>query len=245
MTDKKNKRLQKFLAESGLGSRRFCEDLIKKNQVMVNGDIAKLGCKVSSDDEVLYGGEVIRISKKELKVILLNKPEGALSSNTKEKNRSTVFDFLPENEGRDWISIGRLDINSSGLMLFTNNGGFANYCMHPSNGFDKEYLVRARGNFNQKVKDSMLNGINLDGEIYKFSDIVEGEKKGTNQWFSVCLISGKNREVRKIFNAFDLEVSRLKRTRFGPIFLPSNLRPGKFLELSNKEIQSIKDYHQN
>ena len=168
-----------------------------------------------------------------------------LSSNVKEKNISIVFDFLPENEGREWISIGRLDINSSGLMLFTNNGGFANYCMHPSNGFDKEYLIRARGNFNQKVKDSMLNGINLDGEIYKFSDIVEGEKKGTNQWFSVCLISGKNREVRKIFNAFDFEVSRLKRTRFGPIFLPSNLRPGKFLELSNKEIQSIKDYHQN
>ena len=103
-------------------------------------------------------------------------------------------------------------------MLFTNNGGFANYCMHPSNGFDKEYLVRALGNFNKKVKDSMLNGINLDGESYKFSDIVEGEKKGTNQWFSVCLISGKNREVRKIFNAFDLEVSRLKRTGLGLYF---------------------------
>ena len=238
-------RLQKFLANSGLGSRRFCESLIKEGKILVNGKVAELGSKVGLSDEIFYEGKVISRAKSDLKVILLNKPEGVLSSNVKEKNRSIVFDFLPENEGREWISIGRLDINSSGLMLFTNNGGFANYCMHPSNGFDKEYLVRARGNFNQKVKNSMLHGINLDGEIYKFSDIVEGEKKGTNQWFSVCLISGKNREVRKIFNAFDLEVSRLKRTRFGPIFLPSNLRPGKFLELSNKEIQSIKDYHQN
>ena len=184
MTDKKNKRLQKFLAESGLGSRRFCEDLIKKNQVMVNGDIAKLGCKVSSDDEVLYGGEVIDI--KELKVILLNKPEGALSSNTKEKNRSTVFDFLPENEGRDWISIGRLDINSSGLMLFAI-WWLCKLLYASTNGFDKEYLVRARGNFNKKVKNSMLNGINLDGESYKFSDIVEGEKKVPINGFQFAL----------------------------------------------------------
>ena len=238
-------RLQKFLSDAGIGSRRFCESLISNKEILVNGQIAELGCKVGLDDEVIYKSEIIHAKKNDLKVILLNKPNGVLSSSINERNRQIVFDLLPKSESRPWISIGRLDVNSSGLMLFTNNGGFANYCMHPSNGFDKEYLVRARGNFNQKVKDSMLNGINLDGKIYKFSDIVEGEKKGTNQWFSVCLISGKNREVRKLFNAFDLEVSRLKRTRFGPIFLPSGLRPGKFLELSNNEIQSIKDYHQS
>ena len=238
-------RLQKFLANNGIGSRRFCEKLIIDKKIFVNSEIAQLGCKVDSRDIVVYEGKRISEVKTDLKLILLNKPEGFLSSSKREKNKPIVFDLLPISINRDWIQIGRLDVNSSGLMLFTNSGDFANYCMHPSNGFDKEYLVRARGNFNQKVKDSMLNGINLDGEIYKFSDIVEGEKKGTNQWFSVCLISGKNREVRKIFNAFDLEVSRLKRTRFGPIFLPSNLRPGKFLELSNKEIQSIKDYHQS
>ena len=238
-------RLQKFLSDAGIGSRRFCESLISNKEILVNGQIAELGCKVGLDDEVIYKSEIIHAKKNDLKVILLNKPNGVLSSSINDRNRPIVFDLLPKSESRPWISIGRLDVNSSGLMLFTNNGGFANYCMHPSNGFDKEYLVRARGNFNQKVKDSMLNGINLDGKIYKFSDIVEGEKKGTNQWFSVCLISGKNREVRKLFNAFDLEVSRLKRTRFGPIFLPSGLRPGKFLELSNNEIQSIKDYHQS
>ena len=238
-------RLQKFLANYGIGSRRQCEALIKSKEIMVNGKIAELGCKVGPDDVVLYQNRHIELNKTDLKVILFNKPVGVLSSNIKDKNLPIVFNYLPNCDDRKWISIGRLDLNSCGLMLFTNKGGFANFCMHPSNGFDKEYLVRARGNFNQKIKESMLNGINLDGEIYKFSDIVEGEKKGTNKWFSVCLISGKNREVRKIFNAFDLEVSRLKRTRFGPIFLPSSLRPGKFIELSNKEIQSIKDYHQS
>jgi 23S rRNA pseudouridine2605 synthase len=143
---------------------------------------------------------------------------------------------------RNWISIGRLDINTSGLMLFTNDGGFANKCMHPSYKVDKEYLVRARGEFNQDIKSQMLKGIEIEGSLYKFTDIVEGEKKGTNQWFSVCLISGKNREVRKIFNHFDMDVSRLKRTRFGPIFLPSTLSKGKSKLLSQPEIVELSQY---
>ena len=130
----------------------------------------------------------------------------------------------------------------SGLMLFTNDGGFANKCMHPSYRVDKEYLVRARGEFNQEIKSQMLKGIKIEGSLYKFTDIVEGEKKGTNQWFSVCLISGKNREVRKIFNHFDMDVSRLKRTRFGPIFLPSTLSKGKSKLLSQPEIIELSEY---
>ena len=141
-----------------------------------------------------------------------------------------------------WISIGRLDINSSGLMLFTNDGTFANYCMHPSSSIDREYLVRARGDFTKEKKEKMLSGIKIDEDIYRFTDIVEGEKQSSNQWFSVCLMSGKNREVRKIFNAVGLEISRLKRTRFGPIFLPSSLKKGGYIELSSKEIDSIKNY---
>ena len=116
------------------------------------------------------------------------------------------------------------------------------YCTHPSSSIDREYLVRARGEFSIDKKQKMLSGIRVDGDIYRFTDIVEGEKQSSNQWFSVCLMSGKNREVRKIFDAVGLKISRLKRTRFGPIFLPSSLKEGSHLELSSKEIDSIKNY---
>ena len=220
-------RLQKFLAKSGIGSRRYCEELIKSKKIKVNGQIALIGSSVNKNDEVEYDGNIISFTESEIRLLMLNKPEGVLSSNKKEKNIPIVFDFLPEGKSKiRWISIGRLDINSSGLMLFTNDGTFANYCMHPSSSIDREYLVRARGDFTKEKKEKMLSGIKIDHDIYRFTDIVEGEKQSSNQWFSVCLMSGKNREVRKIFNAVGLEISRLKRTRFGPIFLPSSLKKG-------------------
>lgn len=236
-------RLQKFLAKSGIGSRRYCEELIQSKKIKVNGHIALIGATVDKNDVVEYDGNVVSFIESETKLLLLNKPEGVLSSNKKEKNLPIVFDFLPEDKSKTrWISIGRLDINSSGLMLFTNDGTFANYCMHPSSMIDREYLVRARGDFTKEKKEKMLSGIKIDGDIYRFTDIVEGEKQSSNQWFSVCLMSGKNREVRKIFDAVGLEISRLKRTRFGPIFLPSSLKKGGHIELSTKEIDSIKNY---
>lgn len=236
-------RLQKFLAKSGIGSRRYCEELIKSKKIKVNGQIALIGSSVNKNDEVEYDGKIISFTESEIRLLMLNKPEGVLSSNKKEKNIPIVFDFLPEGKSKTrWISIGRLDINSSGLMLFTNDGTFANYCMHPSSSIDREYLVRARGDFTKEKKEKMLSGIKIDDDIYRFTDIVEGEKQSSNQWFSVCLMSGKNREVRKIFNAVGLEISRLKRTRFGPIFLPSSLKKGGYIELSSKEIDSIKNY---
>ena len=236
-------RLQKFLAKSGIGSRRYCEELIKSKKIKVNGQIALIGSSVNKNDEVEYDGKIISFTESEIRLLMLNKPEGVLSSNKKEKNIPIVFDFLPEGKSKiRWISIGRLDINSSGLMLFTNDGTFANYCMHPSSSIDREYLVRARGDFTKEKKEKMLAGIKIDDDIYRFTDIVEGEKQSSNQWFSVCLMSGKNREVRKIFNAVGLEISRLKRTRFGPIFLPSSLKKGGYIELSSKEIDSIKNY---
>ena len=236
-------RLQKFLAKSGIGSRRYCEELIKSKKIKVNGQIALIGSSVNKNDEVEYDGNIISFAESEIRLLMLNKPEGVLSSNKKEKNIPIVFDFLPEGKSKTrWISIGRLDINSSGLMLFTNDGTFANYCMHPSSSIDREYLVRARGDFTKEKKEKMLSGIKIDDDIYRFTDIVEGEKQSSNQWFSVCLMSGKNREVRKIFNAVGLEISRLKRTRFGPIFLPSSLKKGGYIELSSKEIDSIKNY---
>ena len=236
-------RLQKFLAKSGIGSRRYCEELIQSKKIKVNGHIALIGATVYKNDVVEYDGNVVSFIDSDTKLLMLNKPEGVLSSNKKEKNLPIVFDFLPEDKSKTrWISIGRLDINSSGLMLFTNDGTFANYCMHPSSMIDREYLVRARGDFTKEKKEKMLSGIKIDGDIYRFTDIVEGEKQSSNQWFSVCLMSGKNREVRKIFVAVGLEISRLKRTRFGPIFLPSSLKKGSHIELSTKEIDSIKNY---
>ena len=236
-------RLQKFLAKSGMGSRRFCEELIKSGKIKVNGKIAKIGISVGKNDLVEHDDKVISFTETEIKLLMLHKPEGVLSSNKREKKLPIIFDFLPDSNPRiRWIAIGRLDINSSGLMLFTNDGDFANYCMHPSSMIDREYLVRARGDFSEEKKQKMLSGIVIDGIKYKLSDLVEGDKSGTNQWFSVCLMTGKKREVRKIFNSMDLEISRLKRTRFGPIFLPSKLKKGNYLTLSNKEVDAIKNY---
>ena len=236
-------RLQKFLARSGIGSRRYCEELIKSEKVYVNGLIAQIGSSVKKDDIVEYEGKIISSIESEIKLLILNKPEGVLSSNKRDKDIPIVFDFLPKTKPKTrWISIGRLDINSSGLMLFTNDGNFANLCMHPSSTIDREYLVRARGEFNEEKKQKMLSGINIDGVVHQLSDIVEGEKNSSNQWFSVCLMSGKNKEVRRIFSAMNLEISRLKRTRFGPIFLPSSLTKGKCIDLSNREIDSLKSY---
>ena len=236
-------RLQKFLARSGVGSRRDCEKLIKSKKVIVNGQIAEIGSSVNKNDIVEYNGKTLSFIQSEIKLLILNKPEGVLSSTKREKDIPIVFDFLPESDKKmRWISVGRLDINSSGLMLFTNDGEFANFCMHPSSMIDREYLVRARGDFSNQIKKQMLDGVIIDGVKYQLSDIVEGEKNSSNQWYSVCLMSGKNKEVRKIFKAFNMEISRLKRTRFGPIFLPSNLRKGKCVELSNKEIDALKNY---
>ena len=236
-------RLQKYLAQAGLGSRRSCEQLIKANKILVNGNIAELGAKVSESDEVYYEGKKVSLKIADLKVIMLNKPPGVLSSRKDEKKIKLVFDYLPKTHNEpDWIAVGRLDINTSGLMLFTNDGTLAHQLMHPSFEVDREYLVRARGNFDEQKKKNMLAGVSIEDEIYKFSDIVPGEKHSSNQWFSVCMLTGKNREVRKLFESQDLEVSRLKRVRIGPIFLPSTLREGACANLTESQIKELQEY---
>ena len=236
-------RLQKFLAQAGIGSRRSCEQLIKDSKIFVNGKVATLGEKVSENDEVIFEGQRILSKSANLKVIILNKPRGVLSAKKDDKKIKLIFDFLPKIQNEpDWIAVGRLDINTSGLMLFTNDGNLAHQIMHPSFKIDREYLVRARGHFNEQKKKNMLSGIKIDHEIYKFSDIVPGEKQSTNQWFSVCMLTGKNREVRKLFESQDLEVSRLKRVRIGPIFLPSTLKEGECVNLSEAQINELKNY---
>ena len=236
-------RLQKFLAQAGLGSRRSCEQFIKDNRVSVNGKVAALGIKVSENDEVTFDGNRVLPKVADLKVIMLNKPRGVLSSKKDDKKIKLVFDFLPKTFNEpDWIAVGRLDINTSGLMLFTNDGTLAHQLMHPSFEIDREYLVRARGNFNEQKRKNMLSGIEIEDDIYKFSDIVTGEKQSSNQWFSVCMLTGKNREVRKLFESQDLEVSRLKRVRIGPIFLPSTLKEGSCKNLTEAQIKELQNY---
>ena len=236
-------RLQKFLAQAGIGSRRACEQLIKDSKIFVNGKVATLGEKVSENDEVIFEGQRILSKSANLKVIILNKPRGVLSAKKDDKKIKLVFDFLPKIQNEpDWIAVGRLDINTSGLMLFTNDGNLAHQIMHPSFKIDREYLVRARGHFNDQKKKNMLSGVKIDHDIYEFSDIVPGEKQSTNQWFSVCMLTGKNREVRKLFESQDLEVSRLKRVRIGPIFLPSTLKEGECVNLSEAQINELKNY---
>ncbi len=236
-------RLQKFLAQAGLGSRRSCEQLIKDSKITVNGKVAVLGTKVTEADEVIFEGQRMVLKTADLKVIMLNKPRGVLSSKKDDKKIKLVFDFLPKVENEpDWIAVGRLDINTSGLMLFTNDGGLAHQLMHPSFKIDREYLVRARGHFNDQKKKNMLSGIKIENEIYKFSDIVAGEKQSSNQWFSVCMLTGKNREVRKLFKSQELEVSRLKRVRIGPIFLPSTLKEGSCMNLTASQIKDLQNY---
>jgi 23S rRNA pseudouridine2605 synthase len=236
-------RLQKFLAQAGLGSRRSCEQLIKDNKVYVNGKLAVLGTKVLETDEVIFDGEKVLLKTADLKVIMLNKPRGLLSSKKDDKKIKLVFDFLPKVQNEpDWIAVGRLDINTSGLMLFTNDGTLAHQLMHPSFEIDREYLVRARGYFNEQKKKNMLSGVKIEDQVYQFSDIVTGEKQSSNQWFSVCMLTGKNREVRKLFESQDLEVSRLKRVRIGPIFLPSTLKEGSCINLTESQIKELQNY---
>ena len=236
-------RLQKYLAQAGLGSRRSCEQLIKDRKILVNGHVAELGAKVLESDEVYCEGKKISLRIADLKVIMLNKPPGVLSSRKDEKKIKLVFDYLPKTHNEpDWIAVGRLDINTSGLMLFTNDGTLAHQLMHPSFEVDREYLVRARGNFDEQKKKNMLAGVIIEDEIHKFSDVVPGEKQSSNQWFSVCMLTGKNREVRKLFESQDLEVSRLKRVRIGPIFLPSTLREGACVNLTESQIKELQDY---
>jgi 23S rRNA pseudouridine2605 synthase len=236
-------RLQKFLAQAGLGSRRSCEQLIKDNKVFVNGKVAVIGTKVAENDEVIFDGKRVLLKTADLKVIMLNKPRGVLSSKKDDKKIKLVFDFLPKVSNEpDWIAVGRLDINTSGLMLFTNDGTLAHKLMHPSFEIDREYLVRARGSFDEQKRKNMLSGVTIENEIYQFSDIVPGEKQSSNQWFSVCMLTGKNREVRKLFESQDLEVSRLKRVRIGPIFLPSTLREGSCINLTESQIKELQNY---
>ena len=243
-----DQKLQKVLANMGYGSRREIESWIFDGRIQLNNSLAKVGDRVSNKDLIYLDGNKIETAKIfRTQVIVYNKPEGEISSNEDPKGRPTVFDNLPSLKRAKWISVGRLDINTTGLLLFTTNGELANRLMHPRYQVERKYLVRVFGDVNQSDIDILKKGILLDDEQAKFKTIErnkgasDGEKR-LNNWFKVTLEGGKNREVRRLWESQGFEISRLKRIAYGPIELQPFIRPGNYLELSIEEVQKLGAY---
>ncbi|MYM62653.1 23S rRNA pseudouridine(2605) synthase RluB [Pseudomaricurvus sp. HS19] len=238
----KDEKLQKVLAREGVGSRREMERAIAAGRVHVNGQVAQLGDRVTVTDKVTVDGRRIRLqepNKTELRVILYNKPEGEICSRSDPEGRRTVYESLPELKSERWISVGRLDYNTSGLLLFTNDGELANKLMHPSSMIDREYLVRIQGDVDNDMKQRLRDGVLLEDGMAKFTDIVDGSGEGSNRWFYCVVMEGRNREVRRLWESQGVKVSRLKRVRYGNIFIPSHVRVGQWIELNHKEISDL------
>lgn len=236
-----DEKLQKVLARAGIGSRREMERAIEAGQVKVNDRIAKLGDRVTSADKIFVNGKrvLLRSEVSRRRVILYNKPEGEICSRSDPEGRRTVYDGLPQLSGERWISVGRLDFNTSGLLLFTNDGEFANKLMHPSSVIDREYLVRIQGEVDDEMKRSLLEGVLLEDGVARFTDIVDGAGESRNRWFYCVVMEGRNREVRRLWESQGVKVSRLKRVRYANIFIPSHVRVGQWTELNEKEIADL------
>lgn len=236
-----DEKLQKVLARAGLGSRREMERAIEAGAVRVNNREAHLGDRVTPDDAIMYRGEAVHVKAQvsRQRVILYNKPEGEICSRQDPEGRRTVFENLPKLQGERWISVGRLDFNTSGLLLFTNDGELANKLMHPSSVIDREYLVRIQGAVDDEMKRQLIEGVLLEDGVARFTDIVEGAGEGRNRWFYCVVMEGRNREVRRLWESQGVKVSRLKRVRYGNIFIPSHVRVGQWIELNDKEIRDL------
>ncbi len=239
-----SERLQKVLAAAGLGSRREIERWIEAGRITVNNELAVLGVKVETTDIITLDGKRVRLSTKKLerRVIIYNKPEDEVSTRSDPEGRKTIFDRLPVSKSERWIAVGRLDLNTSGLMLFTNDGELANALMHPSSQIDREYAVRVKGEVNDNNLQALREGVLLDDGMARFTDIQRGRNAtGANSWFYVVLMEGKNREVRRLWESQGLQVSRLKRVRFGNVFIPSSLKNGKYTELTKEQVDSLSE----
>lgn len=234
-------KLQKLLAQKGLGSRREMEALIAAGEVSVNGKVAIVGDRVGPEDVVRIGKRVIRLNLEESlpKVLLYHKPEGEIVSRDDPEGRPSVFDKLPHLRSSKWIAIGRLDFNTSGLLIFTTDGVLANRLMHPRFEMEREYAVRILGELTAEQMKQLTTGIELEDGVAAFSYLAEQGGEGINHWYSVILKEGKNREVRRMFEAIGLTVSRLMRVRFGPINLPPRIKRGQWLELDEKETRQL------
>jgi 23S rRNA pseudouridine2605 synthase len=242
-------RLQKLLAAAGLGSRRSVEQWIRDGRVTIAGRVAQLGDRAAPGDEVCLDGRKLDLSPEQLtsrELLLYHKPVGEMTTRSDPQGRPTVFERLPQPKNGRWITVGRLDVNTSGLLLFTTDGELAHRLMHPSSEIEREYLVRVRGRPQPGLIKQLLEGVPLDDGPARFDrvsqEIADGEPSdGINTTFRVILHEGRNREVRRLWQAVGLEVSRLLRVRYGPIELPRELRPGTSRLADAKSIELLAD----
>ncbi len=237
----KRERLQKVMAQSGYGSRRNIEILIAQGHVTVNGQAAKLGDSVGPGDKVKLDGHLIRLRFGEPlpRVLLYHKPEGEIVTRDDPEGRATVFEKLPKVNGGRWVSVGRLDINTGGLLIFTTSGELANRLTHPRFEVEREYAVRLLGELTEEPKAKLLSGVDIEGDLCKFDSIEDRGGEGSNHWYHVVLREGKNREVRRMCEAIGLTVSRLMRVRFGSVELPTFLKRGMMKELDETQVQEL------
>lgn len=238
----KDEKLQKALARLGLGSRRQMEEVIREGRVSVNGQIAGIGDRVKQGDEIRIDGRLLRYipeNEKRRRVLMYYKPEGEICSAHDPEGRPTVFERLPPLSHDRWVMVGRLDINSTGLLLFTNDGELAHRLMHPSNEIEREYAVRVMGEVTPEIIHNLTTGVMLEDGLAQFDQLIERGGEGINKWFQVRLKEGRNREVRRLFESQGLKVSRLLRTRYGSVSLPRELRTGRYLELDKQDIEKL------
>ncbi len=237
-----SERIQKFLANQGIASRREIERWIKAGEIMVDGEMCTLGQAINGDEKIEIRGEKIELKASvHSRVIMYHKPEGQIVSRSDPDNRPTVFQSLPNLKTGRWVSVGRLDINTSGLLLLTTDGKLANDLMHPSNQVEREYQVRVQGEITNEIMSNIQNGVQLEDGIAKLKILEVKEGKGANTWCRVVLHEGRNREVRRIWESQNLRVSRLIRTRYGSIDLPADMRLGKYLDLTPAQFKSLQN----
>jgi 23S rRNA pseudouridine2605 synthase len=235
-------RLHKVLAQAGLGSRRALEERISQGVVKVNGEVAQLGQSVSSGDRIELDGKTFVASAltEPASVLIYNKPEGQVTTNEDPEGRPTVFESLPRLKGARWIAVGRLDINTTGLLLLTTDGELANALMHPSNAVEREYLCRIHGEVPDNIVDRLARGVALDDGPAKFEKIERVGSSDSHAWFQVVVTEGRNREVRRLWESQGYQVSRLKRIRYGKITLPRLLKRGNCVEMEQKEVDALR-----
>ncbi|SDH40885.1 23S rRNA pseudouridine(2605) synthase RluB [Pseudomonas panipatensis] len=238
-------KLQKVLARMGVGSRRDVEAWIEEGRVKVNGAVATLGQRVEAQDAIAVDDRLLKREQSEehvRRVLIYNKPEGEVCTRDDPEGRPTVFERLPRLRSGRWINVGRLDINTTGLLLFTTDGELANRLMHPSYEMDREYAVRVRGEVDEAMIERLKTGVMLEDGPAKFSDIQEAPGgEGFNHWYHVVVMEGRNREVRRLWESQGVVVSRLKRVRFGPVFLTSELTMGRWREMDQREIDILSE----
>ena len=235
-------KLHKVLAQSGIGSRRDMEQLITDGKVTVNGEVAHTGQRISFGDEVKVAGRVVklRIAPPPARVIAYHKPAGEVVTMDDPEKRPTVFRRLPRLAHGKWQSVGRLDINTEGLLLFTNSGDLANKLMHPRFGVEREYAVRVLGTLETESREKLLTGVSIDGQEAHFKSIEDGGGEGANRWYRVVITEGRNREVRKLFDAVGMAVSRLIRIRYGSVVLPKGLRRSVWVDLDENDVRRLR-----